>query len=87
MGKGGGRLGAVVNFPWKNVNCRYTSDALREINLSRVGSAKAVGEEVPEGGTAGSGAAGDRGEKNGCTVGGFRSVQPGGGGNEVCEAV
>lgn len=37
---------AVVNFTGKNVNCRYTPDALREIDQSRVESVKAVAAAV-----------------------------------------
>jgi uncharacterized protein (TIGR01777 family) len=37
---------AVVNFAGKNVNCRYTPEALAEINASRVDSVKVVAEAI-----------------------------------------
>jgi len=37
---------AVVNFAGKNVNCRYTAEALAEINASRVDSVKVVAEAI-----------------------------------------
>jgi uncharacterized protein (TIGR01777 family) len=37
---------AVVNFAGKNVNCRYTPEALAEINASRVESVKVVAEAI-----------------------------------------
>ncbi|RBP39600.1 hypothetical protein DES53_10927 [Roseimicrobium gellanilyticum] len=37
---------AVVNLTGKNVNCRYTTAALDEINDSRVDSVKVIGEAV-----------------------------------------
>lgn len=36
----------IVNLTGKNVNCRYTPAALREINASRVDSVRAVGEAL-----------------------------------------
>ena len=37
---------AVVNFAGKNVNCRYTPEALAEINASRVDSVKVVAAAI-----------------------------------------
>ncbi len=37
---------AVVNLTGKNVNCRYTTAALAEINGSRVDSVKVIGEAI-----------------------------------------
>ena len=37
---------AVVNMAGKNVSCRYTPEALREINASRVDSVTVVGEAI-----------------------------------------
>lgn len=37
---------AVVNLTGKNVNCRYTTENLREINSSRVDSVRVVGEAI-----------------------------------------
>ena len=37
---------AIVNMTGKNVNCRYTTAALTEINSSRVDSVHAVGEAI-----------------------------------------
>ena len=37
---------AVVNLTGKNVNCRYTTAALAEINESRVDSVKVIGEAI-----------------------------------------
>ncbi|MDB6139862.1 MAG: epimerase [Verrucomicrobiaceae bacterium] len=37
---------AVVNLAGKNVSCRYTPEALREINVSRVDSVHVVGDAI-----------------------------------------
>lgn len=37
---------AVVNLTGRNVNCRYTTENLREINDSRVNSVRVVGEAI-----------------------------------------
>lgn len=37
---------AVINLAGKNVNCRYTRSALREINDSRIESVRAIGDAI-----------------------------------------
>lgn len=39
---------AVVNLAGKNVNCRYTPDAVAEINASRVDSVRVIGQAIAQ---------------------------------------